>query len=264
MDNQPPEGEQEDINVHEPLNHPFPPPQELVDLIIDLISEDCHQPSREHRTLAVATLCACSLVAKGWTVRAQRGIFQWVELHDTTGLHSFASALRTSPHLAVDVQRLTLLRRIRDPSNALPYYSPACAEALFPTVLAGLLPNLRYLAFDDLPSQPSMRSANCLEHGPHILRPYVPIHHRFPLLLSSSGFSELWELRLATIVFQTFNDFARTLHTFQKLRILYCGGVEWVTPGVLLPSFMTPTANPRSTQFLPALESLTVSGFVEG
>lgn len=152
--------------MHEPLNHPFPPPQELVDLIIDLISEDCHQPSREHRTLAVATLCACSLVAKGWTVRAQRGIFQWVELHDTTGLHSFASALRTSPHLAVDVQRLTLLRRIRDPSNALPYYSPACAEVLFPTVLAGLLPNLRYLAFDDLPSQPSMRSASWLERGP--------------------------------------------------------------------------------------------------
>ena len=70
MDNQPPEGEQEDINVHEPLDHPFPLPQELVDLIIDLISKDCRQPSREHRTLAVATLCACSLVAKGWTVRA--------------------------------------------------------------------------------------------------------------------------------------------------------------------------------------------------
>ncbi|KAM5545195.1 hypothetical protein V8D89_001306, partial [Ganoderma adspersum] len=205
----------------------------------------------------LATLRACALVASGWTCRAQLRIFEWAEIYGKTCLYSFAEALRASPHLAAVVQRLTLIRRNQDPFNSLLRYLPDCAEGLFPTVLAGLLPNLRYLAFDDFLGLPRTTHVG---HGSRRLRPYVPMHNRFPLLLSSSGFSDLRELRLAGIVFHTFNDFARMLHAFRQLRVLHCGDVDWVIPGVLLPPFMTTAslATRRDGEFLPVLEKLTV------
>lgn len=273
MDKQPPEGEQEDISVHGPLDPSFPLPQELVDLIIDMISDDRLQPRRGPKTSTLATLRAFSLVGKGWTARAQQALFQWAELHDTTSLYSFAEALRASPHLSTHVRRLTLLRPVRDGTSLRPRYSPDCVEVLFPTVLAGLLPNLRYLVFDELPGPPASSgvraSLQAVDGEPldivsdvsRRFRPYVPIHPRFPHLLSS-GFCDLKELHLSAIVFQTFNDFARTLDTFKNLRVLYCGDVDWVTAGVLLPSFMTTTPISRGNrEFLPVLQDLTVSGF---
>ncbi|KAI1784965.1 hypothetical protein LXA43DRAFT_1040036 [Ganoderma leucocontextum] len=268
MDNLPPEDTVD--NDRKPSAYTSPLPQELVELIIDHVSDSPldlgHLHARGSKRLAA--LRACSLVAKGWTTRAQRLIFQSVALPDTTGLRSFADALRASPHLAGYVQRLTLLRSIQGTSTSQSLYSPACVEVLFPTVLAGLLPSMRCLAFHQLPGPLSSgtqlkpvdeRPTHEVSNAAPRFRPYLPIHPRFPLLLSSTSFADLEELDLSFVVFQTFNDFARTLCAFKRLRILHCGNVNWITPGILLPSFMTTTSTPRNSgKFLPFLENLTM------
>ena len=252
-------GENQDDNAHGLLDHCASFPQELVDLIIDTISDDRQHPRQKTRALALATLRVCSIVASGWTGRAQRRIFEWAEIYSKTCLYLFAEALRASPHLSSVVQRLTLIRRTQRPFNSTLRYSPDCAEGLFPTVLAGLLPNLRYLAFHDFLGRPR---ATHVGQGSSRLRPYVPMHHRFPLLIYPSGFSDIRELHLASIIFHTFNDFARMLHAFRQLQVLHCGDVDWTVPGVLLTPFMTTASITRqSGGFLPVLEKLTVSGF---
>ena len=156
-------------------------------------------------------------------------------------------------------------------------YLPDCAEVLFPTVLGGLLPNLHRLAFD------IRHKAKSVANGDNQLIPRtgtatgetaqkpvkrhidcLPTHPRFPLILSSfSESSRVTELALTSVVFQTFNNFARLLHAFKKLRSLRCDFVHWRTKGILLPSFMrTTTSGPRSDgAFLPCLANFEVSRF---
>ncbi len=231
-----------------PSNGSFPLPQELVDLIID-----CVQTLRD--------AYACSLVATVWTARAQRRMFQWVRLHDTFGLRSFAQALRTSPHLAEYVERLTLMGQTGGLGGG---YSPDCVEVLFPTLLGSLLPNLCRLAFDvhlvtsksGCEPVESRTEAGKTVLLPNKLRPCFPMPPRFPLLLSS--FSGITELHITSSRFQTFNDFARLLCAFKQLRTLSCVDVTWITQGILLPSFMATNTNSGNT-FLPHLVNLTVS-----
>ena len=255
-----------------PSKSSFSFPQELIDSIIDWIPE---RP-KPQKLRDLTTLRACSLVATGWTARAQRRMFQWVDLCDAIALRRFSLVLRTTPHLTRHVEGLTLMRRL-DRDTHPPPYSPNCVENLFPSLLAGLLPNLRRLVFDviyleqGMPSHHNRRLESVVNlktsdmaidalTKSHRASPFLPMHPRFPFLLSS--FSGINELELNYTVFLTFNDFARVLHAFKQLRILRCIDVTWITSGVLLPSFMTATSTPRNgaeDAFLPHLEVLTVS-----
>ena len=84
------EGDNQDNNAHGRLDHCSSFPQELVDLIIDTISDGRQHPRQQTRALALATLRVCSIVASGWTGRAQRHIFEWAEIYNKTFLYRFA------------------------------------------------------------------------------------------------------------------------------------------------------------------------------
>ena len=246
-----------------PMDSPFRLPQELMEFVIDYVSDHHHDRIGAFRNLA--PLRACSLVAKGWLKHAQRRIFKWIELPDTIALYRLADVLRASPHLASYVQFLSLSRRAE---NAYMGYSPGCVEVIFPTVLGGLLSKLRGVTFD-------FRSAGTWTHI-QVKRdskgdieavfkdtslpffPFLPIHPRFPLRLSA--FSSLEELSLGFVRFQNFYDFARTLYDCKRLRGLHCGDVDWVNPCTILPPFMVP-APPRGSKgaFLSLLERFSVS-----
>ncbi|KAI1784970.1 hypothetical protein LXA43DRAFT_900732, partial [Ganoderma leucocontextum] len=197
-------------------------PQELVDLVIDCVSDRYIDRFGAFRNLA--PLRACSLVAKGWLKSARRRIFQWIELPDTATLYRLVETLRASPHLAGYVQVLSLSRRAETRTWAT--LQVAWRSCQFPTVLGGLLPNLRCVAAD-------IRSEGTWSHVQvrrdakesieGVLRdtarpflPCLPIHPRFPLRLSA--FSSLEELDLGFVVFQNFYDFARTLYDCKQLR----------------------------------------------
>ena len=264
-DSQPSHQDKKD-DVHlQPIVYPIRLPQELVDLVIDSVSDRHLDWIGAFRNLDI--LRACALVAKGWLKRAQRRIFQWIELPDTTTLYRLVDVLRASPHLASYVEVLSLSRRGK---KAYMGYSAGCVEVLFSTVLGGLLPKLRCVAMDIRPEGKWTRVKverdaqgeiiAVLRDTSHSFFPCLPLHPRFPLRLSA--FSSLEELDLGFVVFQNFYDFARTLYHCKQLRILHCVNVEWTNLGSVMPPFMTRSTPQSKSPFLPLLERFSVSDVV--
>ena len=86
-----------------PLTRPFSRlPQELLDLVIDILIDDCANDGKRREVLLVYTL-----VSQAWVHRCSKHILRRVFLTNAV-LDRFASAVMSSPRLAVNVREVVL------------------------------------------------------------------------------------------------------------------------------------------------------------
>ncbi len=219
-------------------------PLEVCESVIDRVYHPSLFDHRVNRHCQGA-LSQCALVCRGWRTRAQMRLFYCVELRTTYLLHVFVELLHQSPSLATHVHVVLI--------HGSSHYTPADSVfPLFPTVLAGKLPNLRDMSvygtgIDGRPGSPCRRGERV--GARRIKLPHLPLHPWFPVLLND--LRQLTTLRLGVLTFPSFGDFARILHRLSRLQSLVCDGVDWSTLGLVPPCI-------KRGWFLPELATLKV------
>ncbi|TFK85528.1 hypothetical protein K466DRAFT_494587 [Polyporus arcularius HHB13444] len=181
---------------------------------------------------ALATLSTCALVCRAWRSPAQKVLFHCVIIRNKTALYQFAQLLDTSPELGAYVRQVQLRGYL--------HVSDSCVVS-FPAVLGARLTNL---------------DANPLPRGVKE-HPTLPIHRLFlPSLFTC--ILNIRTLHLYGIVFPSFGDFARTLHTLSNIHELSCEEVTWALLGQF-PLCIASSRSQNSEQtFLPNLTWLRV------
>lgn len=200
-------------------------PTEVYESVIDAVHTD-RTGSYGTFSTSCRTLRSCALVSRAWRPRSQRWLFQTVELSDATNLYKFAAGLDESPSLAGYVRVLHLIGHL--------LHNPQSVVALFPAMLMGKLPNLHSLSIIRVVEHGG-RPVECpgssepTQCSTQKMLPYLPIHPRFPAVLSQ--FTGVNQLYLYSVSFPSFGDFVRTLSAFRDLRDLRCSYIHWSTLG---------------------------------
>ncbi|RDX43259.1 hypothetical protein OH76DRAFT_1302696, partial [Lentinus brumalis] len=183
-------------------------PLEVCESVIDRV----HHPSLfdHHATMySCAALSQCSLVCRAWRPRAQKLLFYAVELRTAYLLYAFVELLDESPGIATYVHVVLI--------HGSTHYTPGDSVfPLFPTVLAGKLPNLQEI--------PRVL-------GRKFTLPHLPLYPWFYTLLDE--LRHLTVLRLGVLTFPSFGDFARILHRLTGLQSLVCDALDWSNLGLV-------------------------------
>ncbi len=223
-------------------------PLEVCESVIDRV----HHPSLfdHHATMySCAALSQCSLVCRAWRPRAQKLLFYAVELRTAYLLYAFVELLDESPGIATYVHVVLI--------HGSTHYTPGDSVfPLFPTVLAGKLPNLQEMSVygTGIKSWRSPRKRSPRVLGRKFTLPHLPLHPWFYTLLDE--LRHLTVLRLGVLTFPSFGDFARILHRLTGLQSLVCDALDWSNLG-LVPLCTLGLGGERG-EFLPALCSLKV------
>ena len=194
-------------------------------------------------------LRSCALVCRAWRVRAQMMLFHSVVLSDASALYRFSTALDLGQHLSSYVRELILTGRYLHTTTSI--------LALFPSILRGKVPNLSDLQVIHIPEDADWYPKSPVEARQRKLQ-CVPLHSRFPLLLSSR-FLPIKHLHLEDVTFRFFSDFVHVLDALRTLQSLVCYNVRWMTLG-MLPACMARRQGRAASQasFAPNLEELLV------
>ncbi|KAI0800463.1 hypothetical protein C8Q74DRAFT_415195 [Fomes fomentarius] len=183
-------------------------PTEVYESVIDAVYTD-RTGSYGTFSTSCRTLRSCALVSRAWRPRSQRWLFHTVELSDATTLYKFAAGLEASPPLAGYVRVLHLIGHL--------LHNPRSVVALFPAMLMGKLPNLHSLSIIRVVEHGG-RPVACLgsseptQCSTQKTMPYLPIHPRFPAVLSQ--FTAVNQLYLYSVSFPSFGTlFAPCLHS---------------------------------------------------
>ena len=193
-------------------------------------------------------LRSCALVCRAWRVRAQMMLFHSVVLSDAAALYRFSTALDLGRHLSSYVRELILTGRYLHTTTSI--------LALFPSILRGKVPNLMDLQVIHIPEDADWYPESPAERQRKLQ--CVPLHPRFPLLLSSSFFP-IKHLHLEDVTFCYFSDFVHVVNALRTLQSLVCYNVRWMILG-MLPACMSRREGRAASQasFAPSLEELLV------
>ena len=238
-------------------------PTELYESFIDAI--DAWEPFKlgeigqlERHTGREISLRSCSLVSRAWRPRSQRCLFRHVLLTDRLSLRKFVALLDTAPWRRPIVEQLGIAEDTEG-------YDPWDTFVLSPTALEGRLPRLKSIGI--------VRGfkEQLRKQGGRKQLPYLPIHPRFPLILSASSFRGVVQLTLSSqlAIFATFLDFTRVLNAFRTLSSMDLTGSIWDRPGLnqfppALGALLAPESIPirtipkSSKRVLSQLKHLTV------
>ena len=219
------------------LHLPNSLPTEVWEMIIDWFSPDiCHASPLAD----ISTLRHCSLVCRAWRIRSQLRLFHSIYLGNLHSLHSLRKILWGGSAVSHYVREITLIGSS--------IHAGLNIFASFPTAFRGKLPNLNKLYIAHFPK--AMHAVD---------RPMqcIPFHPFFPSLFSS--FTEVTFLRLASITFATYSDFAKMINAFANLKALTCEDLRWNMLGPLPACMMGRQGTYSSCNFASRLEELTVS-----
>ena len=220
-------------------------PIEVCENVIDMLYSVVLRDQVEH----TRALHSCALVCRAWRIRSQRNLFYSVVLHGAEAVRRLAAALDNGPHLSDYVCEVILIgRTLHTTTNPL---------SIFPISLHGKLPRLERMFMhrvrsgeDWCPTTSGLGTAKCLE--------YLPLHPRFPLLLSV--FTTVTSLLISGITFLHFKDLAEMANTLPSLQELTCASVccKMLCP---LPKYMkqrTDVGGHHVRQFSPKLQELVL------
>ena len=217
-------------------------PTEIFENVIDTL----YSTPLDDQLQSSDALRSCALVCRAWRVRAQMMLFHSVVLSDSASMYRFSTALDFGGRLSDYVRELILTGRYLHTTTSI--------LALFPSVLRGKVPNLRYLHVVHIPEDADWYPESPAEKRQRKLQ-CVPLHLRFPLLLSS-GFSAIKHLHLEDITFHYFSDFVRIVNSLRNLQSLVCYNLRWLTVGALPACMARHVA--AQPPFVPNLEELLV------
>ena len=246
-------------------------PPELWEKVIDALADERDNWTGLLLKNTDRTLRKCALVCHSWRLRAQLHLRTTVYIKDVNSLTSLAQRMSTASRpLAPYMSGLTLVVT----NNG--YYTPSNTLTLLPTLLRSgisFIGSLKLQAFG--PYTRDLKPQEVLQHEESILRffdhnwepqqrewepillPYVPLHPRFPSLVTPV-FSTVGALRIEGISFKNFPDFGNLLNCFPCLGWLFCSYVQWITLGVV-PGCMTRTTKGTFLQNLYHLQVRTHS-----
>ena len=173
-------------------------PTEVVEQIIDMVAEVELRFNKEDVQLRTYSLYACSLVARSWVPRSRLHLYPFVELSSDRKTRRFMNSLAQSPALGQFVETLQIRPHNEDERTCGWIF-----KAL--TTLPPLLPNLRELAFCELPDLRqecivvlsrfrTVESLVLFNLNKQSLREIVQLISRFPQLRRLYECTCLWEL----------------------------------------------------------------------
>ena len=205
------------VDIHHSAPSAIRIPTEVCENIIDMLYSDLTRFTFEH----IPTLHNCALVCRSWRVRSQRRLFYLVQLTNSVSFSRLSAILDNAQHLRDYVHHIQL--------TGYHLHNTTSIFALFPMVFVRKLPNLERLDIVHLndaneiwfPRTPDPPKAKSL--------PYIPLHSRFPMFLSS--FTAMSELVLQKTTFRSFTELIRMLRGLANLEELTCLSVRWIIAG---------------------------------